>query len=314
METIYPLSGERTGTGPPSFVRRGPGELLDQVFSLYRRGFPTFLAVTAVLLIPIAILSLVQRELGEHPAAFAVLMLNGVLSLVLGAIMPAATCLVAAALLRGQTLSPGAAYRQARGRFWPLVRLGLLKYVILMLAMFVASIAFFPLLLASMAVGAWVFVPGIAALVAAGVFLFLKWSLAEPALLFETDLNARESLGRSARLTDGAMARILVVLGAIWLVTFVLNLVIQSTGYAVTGQLRALLDAAGSGQLPTALSGLAKSQGLRADVVFSLFTTTGAVLLAPFAGIAQAVLYFTQRSDLEGADLLAEAEAVREAA
>ena len=314
METIYPLSGERAGNRPSSFGRRGPGELLDQVFSLYRRGFRTFLAVTAVLLIPIAILSLVQRELGEHPAASAVLILNGVLSLVYGVIVPAATCLVATALLRGQSLSPGAAYRQARGRFWPLVRLGLLRYVILVLAAIMASFAFLPLALVSMLVGGWVFVPGIAAMAAAGIFFLLRWSLAEPALLFETDLTARKSLGRSVRLTDGAMRRILVVLGAISLITIVLNLVIQVTGYAVTGELRALLDAAGGGQLPNALAGLAKSHGLRADVVLSLFTTTGSVLLAPFTGIAQAVLYFTQRSDREGADLLAEAEVVGEAA
>src|SRR5438874_9605237 len=98
METTYPLSGERTGNSPPSFGRRGPGDLLDQVFSLYRRGFPTFLAVTAVMLIPIAILALVQRELGENLAGSVLAMANGVLSLVYGVIAPAATAVVAAAL------------------------------------------------------------------------------------------------------------------------------------------------------------------------------------------------------------------------
>ena len=314
MESTYPLSGERTANIPPSFERRGAGDLLDQVFSLYRRGFPTFLVVTAVMLLPIAILALIQRQFGESPVGSSLGLLNGALSLAYGVIMPAATCVVATALLRGQSLSPGAAYRQARDRFWPLARLGLLKYAIFVLAMTVGGIGFIPLILASMAVGGWVFVPGVAAMIVAGIILFVKWSLAEPALLLETNLNARGSLGRSVDLVDGSMRRVALVLGAIWLITIVLHLVAQATGLAVAGELRALVDAANSGQLPTALAGLAKSQGLRADAILSLFSTTGSLLLAPLMGIAQAVLYSTQRTDVEGADLLAEAEAVSETA
>jgi hypothetical protein len=313
MDSTFPLSGERTANTPPSYGRRGAGDLLDQVFSLYRRGFPTFFVVTAVLLIPIALLALIQRQYAETAVGITLGMLNGALSLVYGVVAPAATCLVATALLRGQRLSPGAAYRQVRGRFWALVRLGLLKYAILWLALIVAGIAFIPLILASMAVGGWVIFLGMGAMAVAGVFLYLRWSLAETALLFETDLNARGSLGRSVDLLDGSMRRVVLVLGAISLITIVLNTVVQVTGYALTGELRALVDAANNGQLQGALAGLAKSQGLRTDVVLSLFSTTGSLLMAPLAGIAQAVLYTTQRSELEGADLLAEVEAVNEA-
>jgi len=189
-----------------------------------------------------------------------------------------------------------------------------LKYLLIIAYTIVGGIASIPFILASMAVGAWVFVPGAVALVAVGIYLIVKWSLAEPALLFETDLKARQSLGRSDKLVRGSMRRIGLVLGGIWLISAVLSLVIYVTGFAVTGELRTLADAAGSGQLTAALAGLAKSQGLRADVILSLFTTGSGLLLAPLTGILQAVLYHALRSEVEGADLLAEASAVSEAA
>jgi hypothetical protein len=314
MESTYPLSGERTANVPPSFGRRGAGELLDQVFSLYRRGFLKFVAVTALMLVPMAIVSLLQRQFEANALGSLFTLVNGVLGVAYYALVPAAVCLVATALLRGQSLSLDAAYGQARGRFWALFRLAVLKYLVMMVYVLVAGIVFLVLTLASQFVGPWLFVPAVAGSLAVGVYLFIKWSLAEPALLFETDLKARQSFGRSAVLVAGSMRRLGLVLGAMWLISVGLSLVISITGLAVTGELRALLDAAGSGQLPTALTGLAKSQGLRVDVILSLFNTTGSVLLAPLTGIVQAVLYSTQRSDVEGADLLAQAETVSEAA
>jgi hypothetical protein len=309
METLYPLRGERATNLPPSYGRHSAGDLLDQVFSLYRRGFPIFVAVAALMLVPLAIIWLIQRQSDDDAIRTTLTMVNDAVSVAYYALVPAATCLVAAALRRGQRLGPQAAYDTARGRFWPLIRLAILKFLVFMVYLLVASIGVGLSLLG----GPWLMIPVLAGTLAVGIYLFVKWSLAEPALLFETNLKARQSFGRSADLVRGSLRRVGLVVGAIWLIMVVLHIVIYVTGLAVAGELRALLDAAGSGELPTALAGLARSQGLRADVVLSLFTTTGSVLLAPFTGIVQAVLYFTQRSDLEGADLLAEADAVSEA-
>jgi hypothetical protein len=313
MDSTYPLSGERTANIPPPYGRRGAGDLLDQAFSLYRRGFPKFLAVAALTLIPIAILTLVQKQFEADGLGVLLSLLIGVLGVVNYALLPAATCLVATALLSGQRLSLGRAYEQARGRFWALFRLAVIKYLLILAYVFGAGSVFIPLALASMAVGAWVFIPGVVAFAAVGIYLVVKWSLAEPALLFETSLKARQSLGRSAKLVSGSMRRIALVLGGMWLISSVLSVVIYVTGYALTGELRALADAASGGQLPTAMAGLAKSQGLRVDLIVSLFTTGGGLLLSPLMGIVQAVLYHTLRSEVEGADLLAEAAAVGEA-
>src|SRR5438067_222041 len=124
----------------------GVGDLLDELFALYRRGFKPLIAIAAVVSVPLAlvILPLVPayvgwlNRLGENAnAAVAALsemtgglIAVGVVAMIAGTIggilETGAMFYAASALYLGEPVRVGEAYRWAAAHFWPIFRLWLL--------------------------------------------------------------------------------------------------------------------------------------------------------------------------------------------
>src|SRR5688572_24060235 len=129
----------------PSLRPLGVGDVLDELFAVYRSGFKTFLGITALVQVPLAILSLPlyaassrfgQRIVltedfmgaaeafgGTIAAIGAVLAIFTIVGTIL---MTAATSYATSAIYLGQVPTITQAYRFALGRFWALFRLGIL--------------------------------------------------------------------------------------------------------------------------------------------------------------------------------------------
>jgi hypothetical protein len=279
---------------------------------------PQLLAVTAVLLVPLAMLSLLQRHLnasGDAGLGSLVAILAAVGGLVYYVLQPAAVRLIVSTHVVGQSTSPSDALRGARARFWPLVRLGLLKWVLLTVGLSLAVGLVVVLALLGRALGdAGILLAVVATigLVVATIHLLVRWSLAEPALLLEGRLGARAALGRSIALVDGAWWPIALTLVAVWVISSLLNYAALAAALGLTGELQAFLQALSNEEITSALTMLQTASDRGADVLRTLITTSVAVLLAPLTAIAPMVLYLGRRSEREGLDLIVAAQATDE--
>src|SRR2546423_11312711 len=120
----------------------GVGDLLDELFALYRRGFKPLIAIAAVVHVPLALVTLplvpvyagwmgrfsenanaAAVALSEMAGGLIAVLVVAVIALAIGSILElAATCYAASALYLGEPVRVGQAYRWAIRRLWPLFR------------------------------------------------------------------------------------------------------------------------------------------------------------------------------------------------
>jgi hypothetical protein len=285
----------------PTLRPLGVGDVLDELFAVYRRGFRTLIGIAAVVHIPLAILSLgfiplfvgmpqMYRVSPTTPPDFGPLMTMGIATLVVtvpllivGSLLElSATCYATSAIYLGEALTIGAAYRLALGRFWRLFRLSLIY-----LAVFVglSILAFLPAVLPPLlciSIPAWI---------AAGAYLGVSWCLALPALVLEDLPGATRALARSRELVQGAWWRTLVTIVLMSLLVGVLQGLVGGLVGAI-GALAGALVAASSGEPPIWIA-----------VLNSLLGSAINVLLAPLFYIGITLMYYDRRVRAEAYDL-----------
>jgi hypothetical protein len=287
----------------------GVGDLLDELFALYRRGFKPLIGIAAVVHVPLALVTLpllpayagwvgrfsdnanaAVAALSEMAGGLVAVLVIAVIAVAIGSILElAATCYAVSALYLGEPVRVGDAYRRAIGRFWPLFRLVLLL-----------GLALFSLSVVSMVP---VFAPALLCLslpaaFALAIFMYVHWSLAVPALALEEGLGAAGALSRSYALVKGAWWRTFAVLLVLGFLLFVLQMVASLLVTVVVGGLQAVLAPAASVQPVWLL------------VLNSLLSSAVNLLFGPFPWIGLTLLYYDRRVRTEGFDLLVQARAL----
>jgi len=320
MQTTLPATGLPRADYSPRLRPLGVGDLLDEVFSLYRRGFRPLVSITALAGVPLAILSLWQLQLvasGDQALLPLASMVLNVVGLVLGSLQIAAVCSATSALILGQTPGVAPAWRRARDRFWALVRLALLGGV----AFTVGTIALCVVAGLLAVLGALVLqatVPGIAAgLLAASVsvgigvaigalalVIWVLWSLAVPVLVVEERTGAVAAIRRGRALAKGGVGRILLNLLALIALCAVLQIIAWLLVAVVTGQLSTVWHAATSGGSPALVAALGPAgQPVAVWVLRTLLSSALSLVLAPLLGIGMTLVYYDRRVRVEAYDL-----------
>jgi hypothetical protein len=329
-------------TAPAPLPIPGPlslGELLDRAFRLYRLRFRSFLTIAALFLVPYAVASglvtgqflssyyalfmqvassnaelssdLTQRILRGAGTFGGLTILVSLAGIVLMLLNSLALTSHAIAALYGQPEPVGASVRRARRRFWPALRMNLLKWLVLAgiaLALVVAGVIV-GFLAAAAAGGAISFVApqgsnsgvlasvGIMLLLMCGyligmlllavpvVYLMGRWQVALPGIV-DQGWRARQSLAEAWRLSQGHTWRVVGYLVLLW----ALSAVITSVPLYLVQYIS--LFAFSDPQM-----------FLVASAVSSVFATLLSVLWQPLAAIAVALLYFDLRVRQEGLDI-----------
>lgn len=285
----------------PALRPLGVGDVLDELFAVYRRGFRTLVGIATIVHIPLAIATLGfiplfagapqmygftpsrQPDFGPMLAWSLAALAIAMPLFVVGSILElSATCYATSALYLGESPRILAAYRQALGRFWRIFRLGLIFAAVVIglnVASFVA-VVFPPLLCVTMP----------AAFVALA-YLAVAWSLALPALVLEDLPGAIRALGRSRELVRGAWWRTCVTLLLLGVLIGILQLIAGGLVSALFGLVMALL-AAGATSPPIWIA-----------ILNSLLGSAVNVLFAPLIYIGITLLYYDRRVRVEAYDL-----------
>lgn len=265
------------------------GDVLDETFQVYRRGFLPLITTMALVLVPSALVMLVlglvagvgagvgqsmfdrlSREagmalIGVGIAAFVVILLLALVSAAAQLVASGACIRVISNVILGQPINIGEAYREAFGRFGRL-------------------------LLASICVGipiALLFITCIGIPVA--IYVGIGWSLVFPLIMLEGQ-GTFDAIGRSWDLVAGHRWRLLVI--------FILLILIQWLLLSIPGVLIGLLSAGA-----ILLSGGSAVVEMGMQVVQTVFQTAAQVLFTPVALITTTLLYYDLMVRKEAFDL-----------
>lgn len=275
------------------------GEIIDASIKLYRRHATTLIALVAIVVVPVQILSALiaasvtptesdvtglinQPTAGTDPIGD---MLTGVFIVaVLGGLATVLANAVSVKAVRdgylGEQPNVGESFAFVGRRFASLLWMVFVAGVVM-------SVLFAGVVFATSLVGAFLgsgfmifagFLFGFALLLALGV----SWSVSIPVVLIEQERGWR-ALTRSQRLISGRFFPALGVLALGLLMTFVFNLIL---GFATGG----LLSFAGDSTLVTFLTNV-------------ISQTVSSLLVTPFLAASITILYFDLRVRKEGFDL-----------
>jgi hypothetical protein len=242
----------------------GFGEVLDSGFAIYRRGFLTFITITAIAEIPSALVSLLAYGTAsppQHTSALAAGALSGAFILVtivsglLSLLMAGALIAYTASFFGAGAPSAATAYALSLRRFGRLLGYSLLYGFATMV--------------------------GLILFVIPGVIFGISFSLGLQAILLE-DRTVWQAFGRSYSLVRGAFWRFF----GIFLVTLIIILVVSTII-----------------QIPFGGAGLfanAHHIGTTSVILSLIGSLIANILLAGVLEIMETVLYFDQRVRKEG--------------
>jgi hypothetical protein len=171
---------------------RGVGEVVDTAIALYRRNWKLLVATAGAVVVPVQLLSFfanrnlvsqidnlyrsAQRGLAPPPPGTTIGSPGGLLTLLALPFLTVAVATVAASCYLGNPLTPGRAWRATMRRFWAVLGLGILRFLLLVMGFF-----FF---------------------LAPGIFLYIRLLVAPVALVVE-GAGPVSAMERSWRLTTG---------------------------------------------------------------------------------------------------------------
>lgn len=284
------------------------GELLDRMFSLYRRNFllffgimllPSLLAMASGILMAVFRSPLVALTPGAKAVNPVVLgsamggfMVAMVAYWIVYAIALGASTFAVSDVYLGRTATIGASYRRIRGRiwrlFWLMFLVSLRVFGVFVLMMLVFAL-FIPLLGGRSSAAGIVIALMMLVLfpVAFGltIWLMLRYSVCIPSMVLE-DLRAGQAIRRSAQLMKGNYLRCFLLLMLAVVITYVSLTIFQGPFYI------AIILTARHGQIATWLLSLS-----------SVFGALGGALSAPLIMIGLVLLYYDIRVRKEAFDL-----------
>ena len=190
------------------------GELLSRAWAMYRREPWLFIALTAVTVVPVGILSAIAgaaaRDAPDSTRALAILGIVVIPAILLLPVSGAAVALATVRRLQGAPTGIGATLERVGIRFW---------------------ILFAALVLVTLGV-----IVGLFALVIPGIFLAILWLFAGQAVVIEGK-GVTDSLRRSQDLVRGAWWTVFLAFLLIQVVTAIAQLALGIVGAAILSPL-----------------------------------------------------------------------------
>lgn len=283
-------------------------ELLDRMFSLYRRNFllffgimvlPSLLAMVSGILM--AVLQAPMFGPRSAPTAVGVGALTGAFGGIIVAMLAywivyavalGASTFAVADVYLGRTATIGASYRRIRGRVGRLLWLMFLVAVRVFGVIVLLSMGFGLLMTATAGRGAAAGIVGLLmmlvlfpAIVVLMVWLMLRYSVCIPSMVLE-DVRAGQAIRRSVQLMKGNYLRCFLLLLLTLIITYVSLMIFQGPFYM------AMILTARHGQVAIWLLSLG-----------SVFGALGQALSAPLIMIGLVLLYYDIRVRKEAFDL-----------
>lgn len=283
-------------------------ELLDRMFSLYRRNFllffgimvlPSLLAMVSGILM--AVLQAPMFGPRSAPTAVGVGALTGAFGGIIVAMLAywivyavalGASTFAVADVYLGRTATIGASYRRIRGRVGRLLWLMLQVAVRVFGVIVLLSMGFGLLMTATAGRGAAAGIVGLLmmlvlfpAIVVLMVWLMLRYSVCIPSMVLE-DVRAGQAIRRSVQLMKGNYLRCFLLLLLTLIITYVSLMIFQGPFYM------AMILTARHGQVAIWLLSLG-----------SVFGALGQALSAPLIMIGLVLLYYDIRVRKEAFDL-----------
>jgi len=265
----------------PQFQPMSIGEILDRTFRLYREHFVRYLAIVAVVQVPLSLLLIVVQQgmlrasIGrsvpdlEMVAYFGIGVLVTVFLLILGQSLSSAALIrsISASYL-GEDVTVGEAYRFVLPKLVTIVVAGTL--------VFLAILA------------------GVLMIVVPGIIFWMWFCLTAQVVVIE-DVRATRAMSRSKWLVSGDLGKVFLVGLLVFVLTLIISLIFSWVG-ALIGRW-----AAGA---PTAASASGMPQiNPTIELIKQLVTLVGEVLVRPIGAAAMILLYYDLRIRKEGFDL-----------
>lgn len=283
------------------------GELLDRMFSLYRKNFllffgimllPSLLAMASGILMAVFRSPMVASPAGAkvNPVIIGSAVGGFVVAMVaywiVYAVALGASTFAVSDVYLGRTATIAASYRRIRGRigrlFWLMFLVSLRVFGVFMLLMLVFAI-FIPLLggrgSAAGIIVALMMLVLFPVVFGLSIWLMLRYSVCIPSMVLE-DLRAGQAIRRSAQLMKGNYLRCLLLLMLTVVITYVSLTIFQGPFYV------AMILTAQHGQVAIWLLSLS-----------SVFGALGGALSAPLIMIGLVLLYYDIRVRKEAFDL-----------
>ncbi len=273
------LPRQATSAGIPRLRAMSVGDILDETVRLYRQNFRPFIAIAAILQIPLVILQLVQGTIVGPTGAslltsdgnlqagatifyFLSTLVMGFVGLFVAILMQGAFASAISQRYLGQEISVRSAYDAALPCFWRLLRAMLL--VTLALTLLIITIIGIPV----------------------AIYFGIRWSLSTAAIVLEGK-GARAGISRSTELVKGRWWRVLGVFALAAIGAYLLALIPSALFGGVLGVVLVV-----GGPNPTLTY-----------MVSLLIGTFFGVLAAPIIPIISILLYYDLRIRKEGFDM-----------
>ncbi len=250
----------------PRFEPMGVGAILDRTFRLYARNFVPFIAIVAVVQVPLSLLEfgLVQGIADGMPRATAgpllLVLLEFVLGLVGMALAGGALARAVSEVYLGRDVSVGGAYRAVVHKLLSLVGASILVSMVMTLGL------------------AMCIVPGI---------IFAVWLALTTQVIVLEDRRAIAGMERSRALASGNLIRVFVLIVVTFAISYILGALFGLPARAIARR-----SIAGGPEPSTSVA-----------LAAHLLEMAGAVLIAPIAATARILLYYDLRIRKEAFDL-----------
>lgn len=255
----------------PSLRPLSISDLIDETFQMYRRNFVLFLSISAVLMIPMGVVQVLQEISIQRQSSTSGLLEVSLMSLVVSLLrylvyigVLSAIIYAASEIRMGRRPGVSESYTNGMDRFPAMVRVGIL--LIVLLPLIFITIVGIPI----------------------SIYLAVAWLLAFHVAVIEKE-GAFASLSRSRELVKGNWWRVLAITILVSLIVFVVDLIFSVPG-AIVGLPLVM------GQNPDTISA-------GAVAVSTIFSTIGSIITGPIIYIAWLLLYYDLRARKEGLDL-----------
>jgi len=269
------------------------GMILDRSFRLYLDNFTLMIALSAILNIPLLVISLVFNASNIDPATLnsatvATILIGGLLSilalLIIGPMIAGATTMAISDIYLGNIATAGAVLSAGWRKAWTLLKTQLIVglmfaglFIATGIVLGIVTGILLSLGIPRVAIGVVIFL-GFVAAIASFVPIFISYSLIAPVVMIEGSKNGRVIRQRSWALVKGNRGKVFLI--------FLVIVVIQVLVQIGIGFVSVLGFGPGNG-----------------SIIPSILENLVSLLLTPISAIAVTLLYYDFRIRKEGFDL-----------
>lgn len=289
-------------------------DILDGIFTIYRNHYRLLLEIAAVYLVLGFAVDLISAYFITETTPSMTIVAAGfniIATTVISLLVTAGLIYASAQVYLGREMTSGAAFQQAFCRFWSYLGSSVL-YLLGVGGLFITIIGI-PLLILSLAgvEGLFIAIIGLPLMIVGmpfGIYFGIRWTLySQPVLIEES--KAWNALGRSTELVKGSWWRVLGIVVAIYLISFMITIILYiSVEFILTlsGIIATEQTEGFTGLLNTLRRLFAPTPTEAGWVTYAVQRFVGlliATLTLPIALIGSTLLYFDLRIRKEAFDI-----------